>query len=64
MFSFTVCHVIMKTLQEKLDTIAKFTLMDDTFFEAFADDIKAVQEMLRVILSDENLIVLKVYPQK
>ena len=53
-----------KTLQEKLDAIAKFTLMDDTFFEAFADDIKAVQEMLRVILNDENLIVLKVYPQK
>ena len=47
-----------KSVQEKLDVIRKFTLMDDVFFEVFAQDKLAVQEMLRVILSEPNLIIV------
>lgn len=38
--------------------------MDDIFFEAFADDKKAIQEMLRVILDDPKLVVLEVITQR
>ena len=50
-------------MKEKLDIIQKLTLMDDIFFEAFAQDQEAVQEMLRVILEKPNLIVKEVRTQ-
>lgn len=52
-----------KNIQEKLDVIRAFTLMDDIFFEAFAQDIPAVQEMLRIILKDPKLIILELTTQ-
>ena len=52
-----------KSMQAKRDAISKMTLMTDIFFEAFAEDVNAIQEMLRVILKDE-LTVLNVIPQK
>lgn len=55
---------INKSIQEKRAVIEKFTLMDDIFFEAFADDKKAIQEMLRVILDDPKLVVLEVITQR
>lgn len=50
-------------MRAKRDAISKMTLMTDIFFEAFAEDVNAIQEMLRVILKDE-LTVLNVIPQK
>ena len=52
-----------KSVQEKLDVIRKFTLMDDVFFEVFAQDKLAVQEMLRVILNEPNLTIVEVTTQ-
>lgn len=52
-----------KSMRAKRDAISKMTLMTDIFFEAFAEDVNAIQEMLRVILKDE-LTVLNVIPQK
>lgn len=40
-------------MRAKRDAISKMTLMTDIFFEAFAEDVNAIQEMLRVILKDD-----------
>ena len=46
-----------KTLEEKIEQVKNFRPIDDTFFEVLADDIGVCQEMLRIILEDEKLIV-------
>ena len=43
--------------KEKIERIKEFRLIDDVFFEVFASDIQACQEILRTILEDEKLIV-------
>lgn len=53
----------MKTQQEKIEDIKKLRLIDDVFFEAFAENKEAVEEILRVILNDEQLVVLDVITQ-
>ena len=45
------------TLEEKIEQVKNFRPIDDTFFEVMADDIGVCQEMLRIILEDEKLIV-------
>ena len=50
-------------LQEKVQRVQKFRLIDDVFFEVFAKDIPACQEILRTILVDENLTVQDVIVQ-
>ena len=40
--------------KEKIEKIKEFRLIDDVFFEVFASDIPACQEILRTILEDEN----------
>ena len=52
-----------KTLEEKIDQVKNFRPIDDTFFEVLADDIGVCQEMLRIILEDEKLIVKDVIVQ-
>lgn len=51
-------------LQEKVERVQEFRLIDDVFFEAFIDDIPACQEILRTILNNEQLIVKSVVAQK
>ena len=53
----------MKTYEEKIADIMSLRLIDDVFFEAFAANHKAVQEILRVILEDDKLTVLDVITQ-
>ena len=48
---------------EKIEHIKEFRLIDDIFFEVFASDIPACQEILRVILEDAELIVNDVVVQ-
>lgn len=48
---------------EKIERIKEFRLIDDVFFEVFASDIPACQEILRVILEDTELIVNDVIVQ-
>ena len=50
-------------LQEKVQRVQKFRLIDDVFFEVFAKDIPACQEILRTILEDVNLTVQDVIVQ-
>ena len=50
-------------LQEKVKRVQEFRLMDDVFFEVFAQDIPACQEILRTILEDDKLIVKEVIVQ-
>ena len=52
-----------KTLEEKIEQVKNFRPIDDTFFEVMADDIGVCQEMLRIILEDEKLIVKDVIIQ-
>ena len=52
-----------KTLEEKKEQVKNFRPIDDTFFEVLADDIGVCQEMLRIILEDEKLIVKDVIVQ-
>ena len=49
--------------KEKIEKIKEFRLIDDVFFEVFASDIPACQEILRTILEDEKLIVNDVIVQ-
>ena len=51
------------TLEEKIEQVKNFRPIDDTFFEVLADDIGVCQEMLRLILEDEKLIVKDVIVQ-
>ena len=50
-------------LQEKKERVKNFRLIDDVFFEVFADDIPACQEILRTILEDTELVVKSVIVQ-
>ena len=50
-------------LQEKVKRVQEFRLIDDVFFEVFAEDIPACQEILRTILEDDKLIVKEVIVQ-
>ena len=45
------------TAQEKIERIKDFRPIDDIFFELLAQDIEVCQEILRVILKDDKLIV-------
>ena len=51
------------TLEEKKEQVKNFRPIDDTFFEVLADDIGVCQEMLRIILEDEKLVVKDVIVQ-
>lgn len=53
----------MKTLQEKMEKVKDLRPIDDVFFEALAQNKEVCQEMLRVILEDEGLIVVSVVTQ-
>ena len=50
-------------LQEKVKRVQEFRLIDDVFFEVFAEDIPACQEIIRTILEDPELIVHDVVVQ-
>lgn len=52
------------TLEERIKKIKEFRPIDDTFFEVLADDAPFCQEILRVILEDNKLIVKSVTVQK
>jgi predicted transposase/invertase (TIGR01784 family) len=51
------------SIEEKLEKIAQYRPIDDVFFEVLARDMAFDQEMLRLILGDENLIVEDVIVQ-
>ena len=44
-------------LEEKVEKVKDLRPIDDVFFEVLADDIPFCQEMLRILLEDENLVV-------
>lgn len=47
----------MRTLQEKLERVQGFRPIDDVFFEALAQNKEVCQEILRVIMQDQELVV-------
>ena len=51
------------TDEEKLEHIEKLRLIDDIFFEVFAQSREAVEEVLRVLLEDDGLTVERVVAQ-
>lgn len=51
------------TTEEKIARAKEFRLIDDVFFEVFAEDEEACQEILQVILEDGQLAVLDVVVQ-
>lgn len=50
-------------LREKEEKVKDLRPIDDVFFEVLADDISFCQEMLRIILSDDELVVEDVIVQ-
>ncbi len=54
---------VIQTLQEKLEKVKDFRPIDDVFFEVLAQSIDVCQEILRVILEDNELIVNSVITQ-
>ena len=44
-------------LKKKVEMVQDLRIIDDVFFEVFAQDIPACQEILRTILEDDQLIV-------
>lgn len=51
------------TFEEKLKRVEDFRPIDDVFFEALSTEKDVCQEILRVILEDECLVVTKIIPQ-
>ena len=51
------------TIEEKHKRVKEFRPIDDAFFEVLATDIDFCQEMLRILLDDEKLIVEDVIVQ-
>ena len=51
------------SLEEKVEKVKELRPIDDVFFEVLADDIPFCQEMLRILLEDENLVVKDVIVQ-
>lgn len=47
----------MRILQEKLERVQGFRPIDDVFFEALAQNKEVCQEILRVIMQDQELVV-------
>lgn len=45
------------SLEEKVEKVKDLRPIDDVLFEVLADDIPFCQEMLRILLEDENLVV-------
>ncbi len=42
-------------IRDKIKRVQELRLMDDVFFEVFATDVLACQEILRTILEDDDL---------
>ncbi len=53
----------MTTAEEKIARVKDFRLIDDVFFEVFAEDKAACEEILRTILEDDGLTVIDVVVQ-
>lgn len=51
------------TLQEKIEKVKDLRPIDDVFFEVLAQNIEVCQEILRVILEDDKLIVESIMTQ-
>ena len=49
--------------QTKMEKVKDFRPIDDVFFEVLAQNLEVCQEMLRVILEDDELIVNSVITQ-
>lgn len=48
----------------RLDQILSLNVIDDAMFHKVAEDTSAVEEILRTVLEDESLTVVRVEPQK
>ena len=49
--------------KKKVEKVKELRPIDDVFFEVLADDIPFCQEMLRILIEDENLVVKDVILQ-
>ncbi len=54
----------MKTFAEQKALVSQLNLMDDLFFHKVAEDTKACEEILRIILKKPNLTVKDCQPQR
>lgn len=53
-----------KFSKEVIETAEGLRLIDDTLFRLVAEDIPACQELLRELLDDKGLVVIKAIPQR
>lgn len=56
-------YLMLTTMEEKKEYVQKFNVFDDTFFEMVAKDKDAVEDILRIILHDPELVVAQLIPQ-
>jgi predicted transposase/invertase (TIGR01784 family) len=52
------------TFEEKKQKVAKLNGMDDIFFQKLVEDIEVLEEILRIILEDDSLVVLESHVQE
>lgn len=52
-----------KTMEEKREIVRRLRPIDDILFEKLAEDKEVAQEIIRVILSDPDIVVESVIPQ-
>ena len=48
---------VVITLKEKEEKVKDLRPIDDVFFEVLANDVNFCQEMLKILLEDNNLVV-------
>jgi len=54
---------VLTTMEEKKAYVRQFNVFDDTFFEMVAKDKDAVEDILRIILHDPELVITRLIPQ-
>ena len=51
-------------LKELRNKIKNMVLLDDALFQLVAENKKAMQEIIRIIMNDKNIIIDEVIPQR
>ena len=52
------------TFDEKKAKVARFNIIDDVFFQKMVEDREVCEEIIRVILNDDSIIVIENHPQE
>lgn len=52
------------TFEEKKAKVARFNIIDDVYFQKMVEDREVCEEIIRVIMDDDSIIVIENHPQE